>query len=230
MIKQAILFLTVVCTGSVAFAQESSIFFKGGVNLANISITDNGKYDDANALTSFHAGFMADLPLSKFFSVQPGLLFTGKGTKSQKGKPADASYFKATTNPYYVELPVNLVAKIPLLSAESNVFFGAGPYIAAGVAGKNKAEGKIFGNSFSYSKNIKFSNDNPLTTDYQEGAGLNVIRRFDYGVNATAGLQLNNLLFSVNYGYGLAKLSSTSGNTNDDNKHRVLSVSVGIRL
>ena len=230
MTKQAILFLAVVCVSSVARAQESSFFIKAGVNSANISTTSNGKYDAANALTSFHAGVMADLPLSKFFSVQPGLLFTGKGTKTEKGKTTDASYFRATTNPYYIELPVNLIAKIPLLSEESNVFFGAGPYIAAGVAGKNKAEGKIFGAGFDYSKNIRFSNDNPITTNYEEGAGINVMKRFDYGLNATAGLQFSSFLVSVNYGYGLAKLSSGTANNNESNKHRILGLSVGVRL
>ncbi len=230
MIRRAILFLAVVFSVSAASAQEAGFFVKAGVNSANVSITDNGKYDNANALTSFHAGVMADLPLSKFFSVQPGLLFTGKGTKTEKGKPTDASYFKATTNPYYIELPVNLIAKIPLLSDESNVFFGAGPYIAAGIAGKNKAEGKIFNANFSYTNNIKFSNDDPTTTNYQEGAGINVMRRFDYGLNATAGLQFSSFIVSINYGYGLAKLTSTSANNNDNNKHRVLGLSVGVRL
>jgi len=145
-----ILSATILCLAS--FAQESNLFVKGGVNLANVSITNNGKYDDANQLVSFHAGLMADLPLSKYFSFQPGLLFTGKGSKTQKGQSSDATYFKATSNPYYIELPVNLVVKLPLESKESSFFFGAGPYIAVGVAGKNKSEGKIFGTSFKNEK------------------------------------------------------------------------------
>ncbi len=214
-----------------SYAQESNFFVKGGVNIANVSITDNGSYDDANALVSFHAGIMADLPVSKFFSFQPGLLFTGKGVKSQKGQPSNASYFKATTNPYYVELPVNLVAKIPLASNGSSFFIGAGPYLAAGVGGKNKTEGKIFGVSFNRERSINFSDDDPSTVNSEEGAGFGIMKRFDYGLNGTAGFELNNLLLSVNYGYGLAKLNSGSNNNEDnDNKHRVLSFSVGIKL
>lgn len=84
--KTACVILAITCTTLFSFAQESNFFIKGGVNMANVSITDNGKYDDANTLVSFHAGIMADLPISGWFSFQPGLLFTGKGSKTQSGQ------------------------------------------------------------------------------------------------------------------------------------------------
>lgn len=228
--KKVIFILFTICVSTCIFAQESNIFLKGGLNIANFSITNDGKYDEANALIGIHAGLMADLPVSKYFSFQPGLLLNGKGTKSQKGQPSDATYFKATTNPYYVELPVNLVAKIPLASKESNFFVGAGPYMAIGVGGKNKSEGKIFGAGFKSEENIEFSNDDPTTINYEEGAGFRILKRFDYGLNGTAGFELNNLLLSVNYGYGIAKINSGSENDNDKNKHRVWSFSIGFKL
>ncbi len=89
------------------------MYLKGGLNLANISTTSGGRIDNANTLASFHIGFMGDVPVGKYFAVQPGLLFTGKGTKSQTGQPGDAYYYKATSNPYYIELPVNFVFKVP---------------------------------------------------------------------------------------------------------------------
>src|SRR3712207_6068387 len=87
---------------------------RGGVNLANISVTNNGRVDKANSLTSFHAGIGYDIPLSNFFSLQPGLVYTGKGAKTQLGKEIDNFYYKATSNPMYLELPVNFVAKLPV--------------------------------------------------------------------------------------------------------------------
>jgi len=33
--------------------QKSSIILRGGLNLANITVTDGGRVDDAKALTSF---------------------------------------------------------------------------------------------------------------------------------------------------------------------------------
>jgi hypothetical protein len=224
----------VLATG--AYAQESHLFIRAGVNRANVTISDDGKYSDANALWTFHAGLTADLPLSKFVSVQPSLLFTGKGAKTAYGQSSGAfpTYFKATTNPYYVELPVNVLGKIPLAMDESSFFIGAGPYIAVGVGGKNKSEGQVIGVRFESEDRIDFSDDDPTTTNYEEQAGLTRLKRFDYGLNATAGFQLNNLMLSVNYGYGLAKLASgaNNGHNNNDenNKHRVISFSVGVRL
>lgn len=212
-----------------ANAQVSEIYVKAGLNIANVSVTSDGGIDDAKAIPSFHAGVMADLPLNKFLSVQPSLLFTGKGTKAESGNTSDVSYFRATSRPYYIELPVNLVVKLPLSSDESSFFFGAGPYIAMGIGGKNKAEGKIFTVPFSSESKIEYSNEEPSSG--AANAGFSIMKRVDFGVNGTAGLILGNVLVSVNYGLGLAKLQAGSDNSTDNNnKHRVLGLSVGFRL
>lgn len=215
---------------SAASAQQGYVSLRGGVNLANITISDNGNVDDNKTLTSFQAGLVGDIPLASFLSIQPGILFTGKGSKTQSGNTTDATYFRATTNPYYIEIPVNLVLKAPL-SADTKFFAGAGPYLGIGVAGKNKVEGKYVGVAFSSENNIEFSNDDPTTTNYEEGAGYGIMRRFDYGLNGTAGFEGRHTTLSLNYGLGLAKLQSgTNSSANDNNKHRVFSVTLGFKL
>ncbi len=213
-----------------ANAQKSSAILRGGLNLANVSITESGRIDDAKTLTSFQAGITGDLNLSDFIALQPGLLVTGKGSKTQSGDPTDANYFKATSNPIYIEVPLNLVFKAPL-GSDTKFFAGAGPYLAVGIAGKNKTEGKIFGASFSSEKNIEWSDDDPTTLDYDEGAGFGILKRFDYGLNGTAGIETKTIVLSANYGLGLAKLQSGSNSSEDDiNKHRVLSFTIGFKL
>jgi len=213
-----------------ANAQKSSVILRGGLNLANISIADNGRIDDAKTLTSFQAGIIGNFEVSEFFSLQPGLLVSGKGTKTQDGDPADANYFKATTNPVYLEVPLNLVLKGPI-GGDAKIFGGAGPYIAIGIAGKNKVEGKFLGAAFNTESDIEWSDDDPTTLDYEEGAGFGILKRFDYGLNGTAGIETKNIVFSVNYGLGLAKLQSGSDSSDDDNnKHRVLSFTIGFKL
>jgi hypothetical protein len=87
----------------------------------------------------------------------------------------------------------------------------------------------VFSVPFSTDDKIEFGNEQPTTGT--GNAGLGIMRRFDYGLNATAGLVLGNVLVSVNYGLGLAKLQAGSDNSADnDNKHRVLSLSLGFRL
>lgn len=228
--KNALLFLSLFLILLTTNAQKSSAILKGGVNLANVSITDNGRIDDAKTLTSFHVGIIGNISLADFIALQPGVLVTGKGSKTQNGDPSDETYFKATSNPIYIEIPFNVVLKAPI-GADTKFFAGAGPYLGVGVAGKNKTEGKIFGTGFSSEKNIQWSDDDPTTLDYDEGAGFGIMKRFDYGLNGTAGIETRNILLSVNYGLGLAKLQSGSDSNDDDNnKHRVLSFSVGFKL
>ena len=214
-----------------ALAQTDAAWLKGGVNFANVSFNSEGEVDDASMLTSFHVGFMGDINIAKILAIQPGILLTGKGSKIQSGNPNDNFYYKATANPLYIEVPVNLAIKIPLASSGSNFFVGAGPYIAVGVGGKRKIEGKSLAVSYSSREKIEYSNDDPSTFNNEEGTGLGVMRRFDYGLNGTAGFQLGNGMIALNYGYGLAKLQSGSNNSADNNnKHRVLSISVGFKL
>lgn len=215
---------------AVAIANaQSGLILKGGVNLANVSVTSNGRVDDAKQLTSFHVGVVGDVAISKFFSFQPGILLTGKGSKTESGTESDANFYRAKTNPLYIEIPANLVVKLPV-SSQTKLFFGAGPYLGIGVAGKNKGEGKYLGIGFETENDIKFSNDDPTTLDYEEGAGFNILKRFDYGLNATAGFEFDKVLLGVNYGHGLSKLQSGSNNSDDYNKHRVWSFSLGIKL
>ena len=213
-----------------ANAQKSSAILRGGVNLANVSITKDGGIDDAKMLTSFQAGIIGDINITTFLALQPGIVFTGKGTKTQRGNEGDANFYRATSNPYYIEVPVNLVFKTP--TGSSNFFIGAGPYFAMGIAGKNKVNGSIAGVSYSSEKNIKFSNDDPTTLDEEEGSGFGILKRFDYGLNGTIGIEASNLVISANYGLGLAKLQSGSGGSGSDNnnKHRLLSFTLGFKL
>ena len=228
--KYVLLILPLLFALSNVNAQKSSIILRGGVNLANVTISENGRIDDAKTLTSFQAGFIGDISLGQFISLQPGLLVTGKGSKTQSGETTDANYFKATSNPIYLEVPLNLVFKFGAKDGP-NFFAGAGPYLAVGIAGKNKTEGKIFGTPFNSGMNIEWSNDDPTTLDYEEGVGFGIMKRFDYGLNGTAGIDLKKAVLSVNYGWGLAKLQSGSGSTDDDNnKHRVLSFTIGFKL
>src|SRR4030095_9952065 len=211
-------------------AQKSSIILRGGLNLANVTISESGKVDDAKTLASFQAGFIGDFSLGEFVALQPGLLVTGKGSKTQSGESTDANYFKTTTNPIYLEVPLNIVFKFGA-NGGPNFFAGAGPYLAIGIAGKNKAEGKFLSTSFSNESDIVWSDNDPTTLNYEEGAGFGIMKRFDYGVNGTAGIDLKKAVLSVNYGWGLANLQSGGDSSDDDNnKHRVLSFTIGFKL
>jgi hypothetical protein len=209
---------------------QSSAQLRAGVNLSNVSVTSDGHVDDAKMLTSFQVGIVGDVPLAgNLLSLQPGILFTGKGSKTEAGNPNGNFYSKATTNPYYIEVPLNLVAKLPL-GSDSRFFVGGGAYGAIGVAGKTKIENKTLVTTTNSEKTIKFSNDDPTTLDYEEGAGFGILKRFDYGLNGTAGIEGKSVVLGVTYGLGLAKLQSGTDNEDNNNKHRVLSITLGFKL
>ncbi len=101
------------------------------------------------------------------------------------------------------------------------------PQASARIESKRKFESALFNSE----RNITFSNDDPATFDEEEGAGFGVLRRFDYGFNTTVGLEGKSLILSANYGYGLAKLQSgTNSNEDNNNKNRLLSVTLGLKL
>ena len=210
-------------------AQKSSAIIRGGINFANVSVNGDGDIDDAKALTSFQVGIIGDLRVAPCIYVQPGLIFTGKGTKTQSGTEGSANWYRATSNPYYLEVPVNLVLKSP--TGPVKFFGGAGPYLAIGVGGKNKVNGAILGAQFHSDEDIRWSDDDPSTLNEEEGSGFGIMKRFDYGLNGLLGVEFTKAVITANYGLGLAKLQSGSNSGADNNnKHRVFSVTLGLKL
>jgi|ADGO01.1.fsa_nt_gi hypothetical protein len=129
--------------------------------------------DISKSLVNFQAGLMGDVVINKIFSLQPSVLFSGKGAKYNASKsPA----FTATARPYYIEIPINFVAKYPFPPKSYNFFLGAGPYIAFGVSGKREIEGEAGGTEFYDKSPIKYSSAIKLY-DFEEYAGMGVLQK-----------------------------------------------------
>jgi hypothetical protein len=202
-----------------------------GLNLSNISNTPGGRVNDANTLRTLQAGVIGDFQLGGPLYLQPGLIYTGKGSKVQSGTEGMNGYFQQTFNPYYLDIPVNLVFKTPA-SGMGRFFAGAGPYLAVGIRGKTRTEGRtLLGINYNLERDIQFSKDDPSTLTEEEGAGFGIIKRFDYGLNAVAGFEGKSMVLSAGYGLGLAKIQSGAGSGSDDqNKYRVISFSLGFKF
>ncbi len=213
-----------LCVGIFTSAKSQRIYVQGGVNLANISTSTSGSTQKNNMLTTFNAGILVRSNKAEQVALETGLLLDGRGSKSESG--SGANYYKATFNPLYLELPVNVVLRLPLSNATSNIFINAGPYIAMGIAGKSKVVGQLGGVSINSSKNIQFTSTDPTADDQ----AYSKLKRFDYGANIGAGIDLGKILIKANYGLGLAKINSTQTNNsaNDKDKYRTWSISLGI--
>ena len=224
--------LTIILGAFLITTAKSQIYVQGGLNLANITTSNSGATQKNNMLPTFNAGVMARSNRNEPIALEAGLLLEGRGAKSDYyiTSSTDDNYIKTKFNPLYLELPVNLILRFPL-EGKSNIFINAGPYVAMGIAGKSKVETKLLGSVNNSTYDIKFNNDDP-TTSQQEDARFDRLKKFDYGLNLGAGVDFKKVLVKVNYGYGLAKINSTQSNntSNDKNKYRIVSISLGIPL
>ena len=215
-----------LCAGLFTTAKSQKVYVQGGVNLSNITTSNSGSTEDSHLLTTFNAGIMARSNNAEPIALEAGLLVEGKGAKSSGG--SGNTNYDATFNPLYLQLPVNLVIRVPLQTNNSNIFVFGGPYIAMGIAGKSKVKGQILGANIDNTKDIQFTNVDPNDNDQ----AYSKLKRFDYGVNVGAGIDLGKILLKANYGMGLSKISSmqTNNGENAKNKYRVVSISLGIPL
>ena len=223
--KKVLNVLVIIMLSISATAQKT--YVQAGVNLANITNTNDGKTEDNNILTTFNVGIMHRLGLSPFVDLETGLLFMGKGSKAETHFTPGDNYIKSTFHPLYFEVPLNVLVKIPI-GTGANVFFNAGPYAAIGVAGKAKTQSRFLGIESSSESNIKFTSTDPNVDD----AAYDKLKRFDFGLNFGGGVSFKHLMLKANFGLGLTKINSTQtdNDSNDKNKYRTVSFSVGIPL
>lgn len=181
---------------------------KGGLNLANLYV-DNVK--DENMKTGFNAGVYAKIPFAKGFSIQPELLYSGKGAKlTYDNILLGTGEYRFNLN--YVDLPVLAVVNIA-----KNLNLHAGPYVSylvsADVTRLNSASGSV-----DKIKNLK-------TDDFN---------RFDYGLAGGLGLDVQNFTIGARYNYGLKEIGSSNasiaGQATKNSKNSVISLYIGIGI
>ena len=81
--KKLVLFAALVAFSFTGLmAQSVSFGAKAGLNIANVTGDD---VDDLDGRTSFHAGAVVNVGISELFSVQPEVIFSAQGFKSNDG-------------------------------------------------------------------------------------------------------------------------------------------------
>lgn len=224
----AFLLFSVITNGQTKYYElESSWRITGGYNISSLACNQTGAGDKITAFRGFHAGLLCDLPLSSRLSFQGGVIYSVKGALVETGKAGQLGYCKATTSPYYLEMPLNFVGKIPL--GFTRFVIGAGPYVAMGIGGQNKTQRVVFEGETRYSnRDIQF--EKGMVSNTHVG-GFPEMKRFDYGANALAGFEFPCFVLTANYGYGLSNIIPlTEENANQKIDHRVISFSFGFRL
>lgn len=201
--KTTLLLIGAILATNFAMAQSPTKFgVKAGVNFQNIT----GKAIDGEKVkndikTGFVIGVDADIPVGIDFYVQPGVLFSTKGTSLDD---ADAK-----VNLSYLEVPVNFLYKPSL--GTGKMLLGFGPYVAYALGGKMNPES-------GSSKSLKF--ENKVTAAEYTAAltnGTAYAKRFDAGANFFAGYEFSNRLsFQLNAQLGLLNINPKISDYPDD--------------
>lgn len=141
---------------------KAQLGVRAGFNMYNVITKDangNEEYNDPKLNPGFHAGITYDFPIARNFYVQSAALFTTKGYKIKR--ITTTSSVESYINPYFVEVPVNLLFAPKL--GKGRLMLGAGPYVAYGIGGKGKYFGKTIVNNVlvedNQAANIQFVDD-----------------------------------------------------------------------
>jgi len=200
--KKITIFNTLMLLCLFAFAQKESepgITFgiKAGATFSKFSLSNNNSETryTASSLTSFYAGGTVNIPLFSVLSIQPGLLFVGKGSNTQLPFAPPTS-INSQLSPFYLEIPMNLMTQFEL--GPSTFFVGGGPYFSFGLGGQIK---KTFVDQAGASEigkdaSIQFGSD-----------ASHDLKKTDFGLNFLLGYQLSNgVNIHGGYSFGLANI------------------------
>ena len=144
---------------------------RAGVNLAKFKLTDfpAGMEPDIQTKTSMHAGLFVNAPLGGMFAIQPGVEYSGQGSKFAQGSD-NAEY-----DLHYINVPVMFQWK-----STGGFFLETGPQ--AGILLRANLD------------DVKVPDETFKTLDLSWGAGLGYLSRVGLGVNARFNLGLSNTL------------------------------------
>ena len=205
-----ILIVTVFCLQNTCLSQKSRVGVTGGITIAKMRGTVDGKDIDANSKTGPTFGLIVDVPFQDHFSFQPGLHYV------QKGKVQDeingTTRQTVTTALRYAELQLNFLynTNYNTNSNDGNFFAGAGPALSINLP----------------SKFVTDIGGTKTETDITFGNETENFRGFDFGANFLAGFRFPGGFFvSVNYTLGLRNL--VPGGSDVD---KIKNSCIGIRL
>ncbi|WP_276088784.1 porin family protein [Pedobacter sp. JY14-1] len=208
--------LLAAAQGPVKFSLRAGLNFPTYTHSAEpgIAVSDIGRNISA------YAGVTADIPAGGLISVQPGIIFSGKGYKDKASFNHDGTKGSAMVKDdiIYAEIPLNLIANLP--AGKNTVCLGAGPYVGIALYGRTKYKNSVYG-----------SQQQPAESgDYEVDFGSDgVYRRIDAGLNLTVGMRFpSGVGIQAGYDLGLSPI-----NRDDDlikYKHSVISLGMTIGI
>lgn len=147
--------------------------------------------------TGAHFGFQAFIPLSENSKVffQPGVIYSAKGSMQEQVFDTSVSLQMRYTHKQflnYIDLPMNLVVKLPI-KRKTSFIFGGGP------------QASLFYNGLTSESSTDKYGGYQLSTneDLAIGKGESQFKLLHFGVNALAGFEIGRVFITANYTRGL---------------------------
>ena len=178
---------------------------RAGVNLQNINGRDADDDKLENGLVPrFHVGVNAEIPVAPEFYLQPGIMFSTKGTKY------DDALGDPKLNLSYIEVPINFLYKPAL--GDGHLLVGFGPYFAYGIGGKLKTDGDD--TDVKFKGKVK-AGDDPNYVYYKPfDAGANILFGYEFSNKFSAQLNAQLGLVNINSDYdGFPDTDARAANT-----------------
>jgi len=191
--KKLYVLLLIIITGTTFGYAQNYYQFKGGISLSQTKLTSDQEMN-LDALTSMHGGISFRLPYSKYFYIQPELIFIRKGYTA-KNETFD---YKINSKPFYVQLPF-LFGAYPISGENFKLFLHTGVQISIGVGG----EINEIRNNEEITHKIKYGYT-PLENDYDP---------YDFGIVTGFGIELKKMNIGVSYDLGIKEIAA--GNNPD---------------
>lgn len=221
--RNKLLLVLLLLSGFITvYAQEYSPFqfgVKAGGNLYSTAM--NIEDIAAKKLKiGYQVGLTGEYEFSESFYLQSGLFFVTKGVRI-KGS-GESSHWSQSIGLQYLQLPVLATYKIELIE-DTKIFFNAGPYVAYGIRGKSSRKDRFIDSTRADEKGKL------------DSFGDNRMKRFDFGLKYSIGMEFEKFLFEWSYELGLKDIEEKNNEISPifDNKHfknQGLSLSVGYKF
>jgi hypothetical protein len=197
--KKLLLCLCLTVGTAITYAQgygnddkKITIGIAGGSNYAWFSVKAVDQEDVSTDLeTPFSIGLNVDFKINDYFSIRPGIIYQGKGSK------VDVIAMYSAQNSYrlhYLEIPIDFIGHVPIGSEGANIFFGGGPFMSLALNGNKKQTA----NDVVTNEAVKFGNNGDFKST-------------DFGVTTVLGFQVGNgMAVSANLDFGLVNILKNS--------------------
>jgi hypothetical protein len=199
--KKIIFSVIAIISFSLLSEAQVRIGVKAGGNISKqrVNVSHGNSIFSNDKYKSYHAGLISEFMISERFYLQPQLLYTRKGATLLSSTGAADTKVRIS----YIDLPINLVYKLPV--SFGKIFGGAGAAFSYGFGGRLEQNGE--------------------KTKLYKG---NAWKHEDVSLSFTAGVEFHNGLFaSINSQKGLLDVYKADGASV---KNRSMSISLGYMI